>query len=583
MRFLASAGIFLLSGIVFGQTALAQEAGPAPSFDAADVHASPKRSNTGTSGAVIRTSGRYEFTNATMVDLIRTAYNVDADKVLGGPSWLELDRFDIFAKVPPKTPEDTARAMLQGLLADRFKLTLHKDLHPLPTYALSVSKAGHKLKEADGSGEPGCKMTIQQNTPAEAAALQSAIQNGGAANSRIATFLYSCHGMTMTAFAEQMRTMIVAQSYIGNNPTADQTGLKGAWDFDFKYTVKQPPNPNQTINTPNGPVQLTMIGEYITLQDAMEKQLGLKLDPATLPVPVYTVDSVNRTPTPNPAGVVSQLPPAPSGEFEVAEIRLTPPGATSAGSRGFQRNGELQLNAYPLKSLISLGWDLPAPDALVDAPKWLDNAKVDLIAKLTPAGGPNQGVDIDALRPAIRALLMDRFKLKIHTETRPGTGWTLTAGKPKMAKADPANRSICKEGPGKDGKDPRTANPVVGRLLTCQNVTMAQFAEELKRISGGYFRSDEVITDSTGLTDAYDFTLSFSGAQYFPETMLGKAMASGNVTFFNGAPTGGNANDPTGAVPLWDAVNKQLGIKMEQQKRDVQVFVLDHIEDKPTE
>jgi uncharacterized protein (TIGR03435 family) len=48
-----------------------------------------------------------------MVDLIGAAYNVDGDKVLGGPSWLELDRFNVYAKVPPATSADTARRRIR--------------------------------------------------------------------------------------------------------------------------------------------------------------------------------------------------------------------------------------------------------------------------------------------------------------------------------------------------------------------------------------------------------------------------------------------------------------------------------------
>ena len=103
----------LLAGLAHGQAA-----DPGPSFDAADVHVSPKSINPQTAGGFIR-GGRYQFRNATMVDLISSAYSVDADKVLGGPIWLESDRFDILAKAPGSTTNDTAKLMLRSLLVAR--------------------------------------------------------------------------------------------------------------------------------------------------------------------------------------------------------------------------------------------------------------------------------------------------------------------------------------------------------------------------------------------------------------------------------------------------------------------------------
>jgi len=138
--------VTLLSGLAFGQST-----DKPPAFDAADVHVSAKSPNANQSGGFLR-GGRYEIRKGTMVDLVRLAYGMDADKVLGGPAWLETDRFDIIAKAPPSTPPDTVKLMLQALLADRFKLVVHKDTKPLPGYALTVGKGKPKIKEADGSG-----------------------------------------------------------------------------------------------------------------------------------------------------------------------------------------------------------------------------------------------------------------------------------------------------------------------------------------------------------------------------------------------------------------------------------------------
>jgi len=84
-----------------------------------------------------------------MVDLIRTAYGVDPEKVVGGPHWVEFDRFDVIAPAPSNMPPETLKLMLQALLADRFKLVVHNDTQPISGFVLralmwtsAISKRG---------------------------------------------------------------------------------------------------------------------------------------------------------------------------------------------------------------------------------------------------------------------------------------------------------------------------------------------------------------------------------------------------------------------------------------------------------
>ncbi len=556
----------LLSSAAFGQSAES-----APAFEAADVHVSPHTLTPNMRGGILR-AGRYEILTATMVDLIRTAYGVDADKVLGGPSWLDSDHFDVIAKAPPNTSPDAAKLMLRALLAERFKLVAHNDSHPLPGFALIVPKGGTpKLKEADGSGEPGCKF-IPPPPPKPLAAPQA----GEAPVINIPTFSYECHSITMAAFAEALRTMNGAQQYFDNGVVGDQTSLKGAWDFNFKYGPKITGGVIALLVAPGT--------ESTSIFDAVEKQLGLKLDPAKIPTPVIVIDSVNRKPTDNPPGVTTKLPPAPPAEFEVADLRLSDPNAGPGGrGGGFQPSGRVDLRGYPLTALINLALNANGPDSIIGMPKSLASVSVDLIAKM-PANGsavPNQGIDIEFFRPALKALLEERFKLKTHTEERPGDAYTLLPGKPKMQKtADPLVRTGCKEGPGPDGKDPRVANPILSRLITCQNMTMAQFAALLPSLAGGYVHSE--VLDASGVEGAYDFTLSFSAnglAGLVAQVQAGAAAGAG------GAPAGGApaASDPGGGMSLPDAVSKQMGLKLETVKRPLPVIVIDHIDEKPSD
>jgi uncharacterized protein (TIGR03435 family) len=124
-RMLAALGIagFLLSGSVFGQAPA-----PRPAFDVTSVQVST-RPQPGMRGGVLRGT-RYELRNATMLDMIRTAYAVQPERVSGGPTWLEWNRFDIAALAPEKTPPDRLREMLKTLLAERFKLWCAKTWWP---------------------------------------------------------------------------------------------------------------------------------------------------------------------------------------------------------------------------------------------------------------------------------------------------------------------------------------------------------------------------------------------------------------------------------------------------------------------
>ena len=114
--------IALLSSVSFSQNAPERL-----SFDSADVHVSQPSINPTMRGGALR-GGRYEVHTATMVDLIRVAYDMEPDKILGGPNWLDWDRFDVIAKAPQGTSRETLNLMLQNLLADRFKIVVHKDM-----------------------------------------------------------------------------------------------------------------------------------------------------------------------------------------------------------------------------------------------------------------------------------------------------------------------------------------------------------------------------------------------------------------------------------------------------------------------
>ena len=104
-----------------------------------------------------------------------------------------------------------------------------------------------------------------------------------------------------------------------------------------------------------------------------------------------------------------------------------------------------------------------------------------------------QQADIETLQLMLRALLVERFQMKTHMEDRQVSAYNLVAAKPKLTKADPSNRANCKEGSSLGGKDPRDTNPVLSRLVTCQNTTMAQFADRLQALAPGPLGHKELL------------------------------------------------------------------------------------------
>jgi len=267
-----------------------------------------------------------------MLDLIRTAYGVDPEKVVGGPNWLASDRFDVIAKVPTGVTQEAARTMLQALLAERFGLKVHNDSKPLPVFVLSAGKGRHKMKESDGS-QSGCQG--QPQSPPEPGLIPYA--------------QVSCHNLTTAQIAENLRQM--AGGYL-DKPVIDEAKLEGMWDFDLKWTAR---------------AQLGTAGaDGISIFDAVDKQLGLKLELQQISMPVIVVDNVNQKPTDNAPGVAESLPPE-KPEFEAAEIKPTPPGAPPGIGIRYTQGGRIDATGS-LRNLIGVALEIPpnlANDLLV--------------------------------------------------------------------------------------------------------------------------------------------------------------------------------------------------------------------------
>jgi uncharacterized protein (TIGR03435 family) len=557
--------VVITSNPMFGQSTAKTLA-----FEIADIHPSPP--GTSLLSLILRgpfiAGGRFELQNATLLDMIRIAYSpakvsfdamgrpinqLDADKVVGGPSTLDLNRFDLIAKAPGPPSMQDMKLMLQTLLATRFNLAVHNGDSPLPAFALMVGKKP-LLKEAAGSEESGCKPSPQ-------------------AGPGLGTLVsYSCRNVTMAAFADALRNMSFEN--LNNNRVVDQTGLKGSWNFDLKYSV-----PTPLYGTPPS--------DIVTLTAAVQKQLGLDLVLTRVPTPVLIVDRASDEPTANPPGLAQALPPPPE-EFEVADIKLTAPDFNLfPGSRiEVQPSGRVVIQHATLRFLIMRAWGLAAmgSEPLLYGPKFLDTVWFDIQAKAAvpgvppdePAIAPNNPAAVpsalrytytnaDTINPMLRNLLIQRFGLTFHYEERPLPAMTLTSAKPKLQKADPSRRTGCHLGPGPTGGPPPTS------LFACDNINMAQFAANLPVYAAG--RGVNNVVDATGLEGAWNFTVTFAAAGSNRGNPFGGAA---------GAAEGAENSDPSG-LTFFEAMEKQLGLKLETTKRPGKVMVIDHLEEKPKE
>jgi uncharacterized protein (TIGR03435 family) len=366
------------------------------------------------------------------------------------------------------------------------------------------------------------------------------------------TIHYICRNMTMAAFAAGLRGMLGA--LVGPNPVTDETGLKGSWNFDVRYSLQFfMPGPDS--------------GGQISIFDALEKQLGLKLEQKPISALVIVVDSVKRTPTANAPGVAEAFPtPPPATEFEVADVKLTNPDQRISRFQ-VQPGGRVNIQNMPMRFLLNRAFGEYGNDQLIGVPKWADTEQFDIIA-LAPEGaltGP--AIDQENLAPMLRALLKDQFKITWHTDERTVPAYTLVTARPKLKKADPESRISCKTAYGPP------AAPQGSIMLTCQNTTMAQLAERLRNLPPGF---GAPILDSTGLDGGWDFVLTYSQLASFPNP----PRPAGDSAQPGALP---QASDPVGGYSLFEAIEKQLGVKLEKEPRTMPVIVIDHLEQKPVD
>jgi uncharacterized protein (TIGR03435 family) len=254
-----------------------------PAFEVASVR--PNLSGSASTTIRAAVASPVTATNITVRMLILTAYRVHRLRLVGGPDWIDRERFDIVAKQPPDTPTDQIPLLWQSLLEDRFKLRIRNELRPRPIY---------RLVRAHNDGTLGPQLA---RSTTDCAAVDAARRKGPIevpapgqrlpCNQRGSLMpdgqgIVSIAGRGMAVLAELL-TLVAGQERM----VVDRTGLSGGFDAELQWH-----------DEPTRGISSVPPDQRLSVFTAIQEQLGLKLEPATEPIDVLVVESVDR-PTPD--------------------------------------------------------------------------------------------------------------------------------------------------------------------------------------------------------------------------------------------------------------------------------------------
>lgn len=240
-------------------------------------------------------AGRITYTSVSLASVLLRAYDVKPFQ-LAGPEWIWSERYDILATLPPGTTTEQFQAMLQKLLAERFRLAVHHEARALQGYELVSGKSGPKLKASVETAAESGALPNDPPSPPKVDTNGFPILNApgmammeGVRNKAVVSYL--------TAKAQPLRALVERLSREFRMPIADKTGLTGKYDFTLEFAPQPPgalPPPPSVEGLPSGADDSAP-----NLINAVQEQLGLKLTPSRITVDVLVVDRAERVPTEN--------------------------------------------------------------------------------------------------------------------------------------------------------------------------------------------------------------------------------------------------------------------------------------------
>jgi uncharacterized protein (TIGR03435 family) len=247
------------------------------------------------SGGRSSSPGRLATGCYTLESLIRSAYvlygsgslirDPSSPPVEGGPAWIHSDRYQINARADGTPTEGTMMGpMMRALLEDRFRLKIHRETREVPIYAVTVAKGGPKLHS---SQEGSC-------VPREAPFRPLTPEERGRKNCQ-ALIRQRKSNIAVEATGTTLDALIKLLFLVMDRPVVDRTGIQGRFDISIEFARPEgraafrppgepAPPPEEPSDEPAGP----------SIFRVMEKQLGLKLEPARGPREFFVIDGIER-------------------------------------------------------------------------------------------------------------------------------------------------------------------------------------------------------------------------------------------------------------------------------------------------
>jgi uncharacterized protein (TIGR03435 family) len=300
-------GMALAAGALFGQ---------APAFEVASIKPSepvtPAMVAAGKIHAGMKIdAARVDIGMLSLMDLVCKAYDVKSYQV-SGPSWLSAQRFDIMAKLPEGGTKEQVPQMLQALLAERFKLTIHRDKKERPVFALVVGKGGLKMKESepDPAAPEGAPASTGSSQVTLTTSARGSVVSDGQGGQTKMSMGADGKSMRMETSKMSMAQLSEALSRFVDRPVVDMTELKGNFQVALEISMAEMMGAARTAGmaVPNGPAaggadssrpaEAAADPSGGTILTSVQA-LGLKLEPRKAPLDLIVIDRAEKMPTEN--------------------------------------------------------------------------------------------------------------------------------------------------------------------------------------------------------------------------------------------------------------------------------------------